>query len=58
MDRMEAIIHQQFYWTRIIKSVHKEVKYCDTYQHTKRPNEKHGRLPAKSAERIPQQKYV
>ena len=59
MDGMEAIIHQQFFWTRIIKSVHKEVNYCDTYQHTKRSNEKHGRLPDKEAEWIPRKKlYV
>ena len=38
MDRMEAIISQELYWPRIIKSAQKEVRNCDTCQPTKRLN--------------------
>ena len=36
IDRTEAPIFQHFYWTIIINSVRKEVKYFDTCQRTKR----------------------
>ena len=36
MDRIEAMVHQHFYWPGIRKSVQKAVTNCNTFQNTKR----------------------
>ena len=46
-DRTEAVIHQNNYWTYNRNAVQKEVTNCDTYQRTKRPNKKYGKLTSK-----------
>ena len=38
MDKIEAMIHQHFYWPDIRYSIRKEVSNCDTCQHTKQSN--------------------
>ena len=53
MDRTQAIIIQHFYFPDIIDAVQKEVTNCDTWQRTKPPNKKLGKLPAELAEEIP-----
>ena len=53
MDRMEAMILQHLYRTRIIYAIQKEVTNCDTFQHTKLSNIKYGKLPAKESEEVP-----
>ena len=45
MDRMEAMIRQHLYWPGIIEAVRKKVTNCDTCQHIKRSNKRHGELP-------------
>ena len=53
MDRTDATIWQNFYWTGIREAVHKEVTRYDVCQHIKRSTKKYGKLPAKLAEETP-----
>ena len=53
MDETEAMIYQHLYWHGIINTVRKEVTNCDTFQHTKQPNKKYGKLPDKETDEIP-----
>ena len=57
MDRTDAMIHQNVYWSNIRDSVRKEVTNCDTCQQTKRPNKKYGELRAKLAEENSRNKF-
>ena len=45
------MILQHLYWTGIKNSVYREVKYCDTCQHTKRSTNKCGELHAELGEK-------
>ena len=56
MDRTEEMISQHLYWPIIRNTVRKEVNNCDTCQRTKWSNKKSGKLPAKEAEEITQNK--
>ena len=58
MDRMEEMIHQHYYCPDIRDVVRKYLTNCDTCQHTKQSNKKYGKLPAKLAEEIPQNKFL
>ena len=53
MDKMEAMICQNIYWTGIRAVVRKEVTKCDNFQHTKLSNIKYGKLPVKEPDKIP-----
>ena len=50
IDKMEAIIFHRLHWTRIRYAVRKDVTNCDTFQRTKIPKKKYGKLPDKLAE--------
>ena len=56
MDRREAMIHQHLYWPSIRYAIRKEVTNFYTFQCTKWPNKKYGKLTAKEAEEIPRNK--
>ena len=56
MVRNEAMSIQHVYWPDIIYTVCKDITNCDTCQCTKLPNKEYGKLPAKLAEEIPQNK--
>ena len=53
MDITEVTNHQYLYWSGIRYAIRKEVTNFDTFQCTKWPNKKYGKLPAKEAEEIP-----
>ena len=53
MDRTEAIISQNFYWTDVKYAVRKEVSNSDTCQRKKWSDKKIGKLPSKLDDEIP-----
>ena len=57
MDITEAVILQKLYFPGISNVIQKEVTNFDTCQRTERPNIKYGKLPAKEAEEISQNKF-
>ena len=56
MDRTEAIVSKQFFWTGITNAVRREVTNCDTCQHTKLSMKKNGKLSVKESEEITRKK--
>ena len=53
MDRTEATISQNCYWSNIRDEKHTKIKDCTTFQRNNKQGLKCGHLPAKEAEAIP-----